>query len=94
MKKQRARRGKSFHPSQSGGRYYNEPEEKEVHVHVPPKRRASPQPMNVTRVVHHSSKRETDVEYRSPAKVGKDGKIGNGERGTEGGSFTPSSTGI
>jgi hypothetical protein len=37
--------------------------------------------MNVTRVVHHSSKGETEVEYRSPAKVGKDGiEIGKGER--------------
>jgi len=74
-----ARRGKSFHPPQSSGRYY-EPEEKEVHVHVPPRRKASTQPINVTRVVHHSSKGETEVEFRSPAKVGKDVKIGEGER--------------
>ena len=51
-----------------------------MHVYVPPRKKASTQPMNVTRVVHHSSKGETEVEYRSPAKVGKDGKIGKGER--------------
>jgi len=79
-RRQTARRGKPFtYPSQSTGSQ-SESEEKEVHVHVQHKRRVSPQPRNVTRVVHHSSKGETEVEYRSPAKVGKDGKIGKGER--------------
>jgi hypothetical protein len=56
------------------------PKEKEVHVHIHPQKRPPPQPMNVTRVVHHSSKGDKEIVYRSPAKVGKDGRIGKGEK--------------
>jgi hypothetical protein len=50
----------------------------EVHIHVHP--RTPPPPMNVTRVVHHSSKGEKEIVYRSPSKVGKDGRIAKGEK--------------
>lgn len=56
------------------------PKEKEVHVHIHPQKRPSSAPMNVTRVVHHSSKGDKEIVYRSPAKVGKDGKVGKGEK--------------
>jgi hypothetical protein len=52
--------------------------EKEVHIHIHKKPTAPP--MNVTRVVHHSSKGDKEIVYKSPAKVGKDGKIGKGEK--------------
>jgi hypothetical protein len=48
--------------------------EKEIHIHVHP--REPPPPMNVTRVVHHSSRGEKEIVYKSPVKVAKDGKIG------------------
>lgn len=54
--------------------------EKEVHVHIRPRKARSPSPVNVTRVVHHSSKGKKEIVYRTPAKPGKDGKIGKGEK--------------
>jgi hypothetical protein len=55
-------------------------EEKEVHVHIHHHVAPKPPPMNITRVVHHSTKGEKEVIYRSPAKVGKTGKVAKGEK--------------
>jgi hypothetical protein len=52
--------------------------EKEVHIHISPKKTAPP--MNVTRVVHHSTKGDKEIVYRSPAKPTKSGKIAKGEK--------------
>jgi hypothetical protein len=54
--------------------------EKEVHVHIHPRRAPTPAPVNVTKVVHHSSKGDKEVVYTSPARVRRDGKISKGER--------------
>jgi len=51
----------------------SKPKEKEIHVHLHP--RAPEPPMNVTRVVHHSSRGEKEIVYKSPAKVARDGRI-------------------
>jgi len=54
--------------------------EKEVHIHVTPKKRPPPTPENVTRVIHHSAKGDKEIIYRSPVKPGKNGKISKGEK--------------
>jgi hypothetical protein len=54
--------------------------EKEIHVVVEHKKKAPEKPMNVTRVVHHSKKGDTEIVYKSPAKAAKDGRISKGEK--------------
>ena len=55
--------------------HISEQREKEVHVQFQPLRSPSPPPMNVTRVVHHSSKGEKEILYNTPAKLDKDGQV-------------------
>lgn len=75
VKKQTAKRTPVKSPSKQSPK---KSKVNEVHVHVHP--RAPPPPMNVTKVVHHSSKGEKEIVYRSPSKVGKDGRITKAEK--------------
>jgi hypothetical protein len=71
---------KKVAPSPSRPSPKKTPKEKETHIHIHHKKQPKTPPMNVTRVVHHSAKGEKEIVYKSPAKVGKDGRITKGER--------------